>query len=384
VETIVGIFEQATIRDAIAYERKRGGQAFFVHNRVADLEEIAALVKKLVPDARVGIAHGQLTASKIEKVMSDFIEGEFDVLVCTTIVESGLDIPNANTIIINQAHNYGLSDLHQMRGRVGRSNRKAFCYLFAPHESVLSRDARKRLRAIEEFSDLGSGMHIALKDLDIRGAGDLLGAEQSGFINEVGFEMYQKILEEAVNELKDEEFPELFSEQRKEKKGEQKFVEDTQVETDLNIYIPESYLPIVSERLNFYNRIAYSNGEEELRQISRELIDRFGPIPAQVLGLFDTVRIRQKGRSLGFEKVVLKGTTLRLYFPSNKESAYYSSSHFPILLSWVQANAQRGRFKESPKYLSLVIQDIDGIKAVYLQLREFEEYINAMAPKNDN
>lgn len=384
VETIVNTFDQSVIRNAVAYELKRGGQVFFVHNRVADLEEIGSAVKKLVPDARIGIAHGKLTAAKMEKVMSDFVEGAFDVLVCTTIVESGLDISNANTIIINQAHNYGLSDLHQMRGRVGRSNRKAFCYLFAPHESVLSRDARKRLKAIEEFTDLGSGFHIALKDLDIRGAGDMLGAEQSGFINEVGYEMYQKILEEAVKELKDEEFPELFKEERAKNKAESQFVEDTVVETDLNILIPESYLPIVSERLNFYNRIAYSANEEELRVISRELIDRFGPIPAQVLGLFDTVRIRRLGRSHGFEKVVLKGDVLRVYFPSDKTSKYYSSPTFPILLSWVQTNPKKARFKESPKYLSMVIKGVEGLKGVWAQMREFDAYINAMSNSNDN
>ncbi|MEM0997153.1 MAG: transcription-repair coupling factor [Bacteroidota bacterium] len=380
VETIVSSFDQGQIRDAVAYEMKRGGQVFFVHNRVAELEEMGSIVRRMVPDARIGVAHGQLTATKMEKVMADFIEGAFDVLICTTIVESGLDIPNANTIIINQAHNYGLSDLHQMRGRVGRSNRKAFCYLFAPHDTLLSRDARKRLKAIEEFTDLGSGFHIALKDLDIRGAGDLLGAEQSGFINEVGYEMYQKILEEAVNEIKDEQFPELFAEERAKKTEAASFVEDTIVETDLNILIPEKYLPIVSERLNFYNRIAYSKDEAELREISRQLIDRFGPIPPQVLGLFDTVRIRRIGRKLGFEKVVLKQNTLRLYFPSDKASKYYSSPTFPLLLSWVQANSGKGRFKESPKYLSLVINGVEGLKGVWAQLREFEAYIKELSP----
>lgn len=373
VETIVETLSQEAIRDAIAYELKRGGQCFFVHNRVADLEEIGSTIKRMVPDARVGIAHGQLPATKIEKIMRSFIEGEYDVLVATTIIESGLDIPNANTIIINQAHNYGLSDLHQMRGRVGRSNRKAFCYLFAPHETMLSSHARKRLKAIEEFSDLGSGIHIALKDLDIRGAGDLLGAEQSGFINEIGYEMYQKILEEAVNELKDEEFPELFEDQRKK---ETSYVEDTLVETDLNILIPENYLPSVPERLNFYNRIAAAQDEEELRQISRELIDRFGPIPKEVLGLFDTVRIRRMCKGLGYEKVVLKRNVLRLYFPSNKESGYYSSSLFPLLLSWVQANHHRANFKESPKYLSMVISGVSGIKGAFLLLKEIEAYVD--------
>jgi transcription-repair coupling factor (superfamily II helicase) len=378
VETVVTTFDQATLRDAVAYEMKRGGQVFFIHNRIADLDEMGSLVKKLVPDARVGLAHGQLAPAKMEQVMANFIEGEYDVLMCTTIVESGLDIPNANTIIINEAHNYGLSDLHQMRGRVGRSNRKAFCYLFAPHETLLSRDARKRLKAIAEFSDLGSGFHIALKDLDIRGAGDLLGAEQSGFINEVGYEMYQKILEEAIHELKEEQFPELFKEELAKQKEEHAFVDDCLVETDLNILIPESYLPVVSERLNFYNKIAGSRTEEEFRLIQRQLIDRFGPIPAEVLGLFDTVRIRQLGRPLGFEKVVLNQDLLRLYFPSDKTSSYYSSGLFPSVLSWVQANAKRASFKESPKYLSLQIKPVSGIKEAWAVLKEIQTHAQAL------
>ncbi len=379
VETIVLSMTPAAIRDAISYEMKRGGQAFFVHNRVADLEEIASSIKKLVPDARIAIAHGQLPARKIEDIMSAFIEGAFDVLVCTTIVESGLDIPNANTIVINQAHNYGLSDLHQMRGRVGRSNRKAFCYLFAPHDSVLSRDARKRLKALEEFSDLGSGFHIAMKDLDIRGAGDMLGAEQSGFINEIGYEMYQKILEEAVSELKEEEFPEMYkADQDRVKKAEKLFVDDTQVETDLNILIPESYLPSVTERLKFYNKIAAAEGEEDMRQIMREMIDRFGPIPKETLGLFDTVRIRRMGVGLGFEKVVLKGKTVRFYFPSDKTSAYYASPLFPIILSWVQHNSKRAQFKESPKYLSMVVKGVEGLKGTFVLIRELIAWVDEL------
>ena len=383
VETIVTTLEHERVRDAVAYEMKRGGQAFFVHNRVADLEEIASMIKKLVPDCRIGIAHGQLTPTKIEKVMADFIEGEFDVLACTTIIESGLDIPNANTIMINEAHNYGLSDLHQMRGRVGRSNRKAFCYLFAPHEAMLSRDAKKRLKAIEEFSDLGSGFHIALRDLDIRGAGDMLGGEQSGFINEIGYDMYQKILAEAIEELKEDQFPELFKDELKKKKELKSFVEDTVVETDLNALIPESYLPVVSERLNFYNKIAASNSEEELRDISRQMIDRFGPIPAEVLGLFDSVRIRRVGARLGFEKVVLKGELVRLYFPQDKKGAYYSSPIFPIILSWTQTNGKRARFKESPKYLSLQVTGVEGIKGLHFLLREIEAFVKELSNTND-
>jgi transcription-repair coupling factor (superfamily II helicase) len=282
-------------------------------------------------------------------------------------------------MMINEAHNYGLSDLHQMRGRVGRSNRKAFCYLFAPHESLLSRDARKRLKAIEEFSDLGSGFHIALRDLDIRGAGDMLGGEQSGFINEIGYDMYQKILVEAIEELKEDQFPDLFQEEIKRKQDEKSFVEDTQVETDLNILIPEAYLPVVTERLNFYNKIAAAANEEEMREIQRQLIDRFGPIPDEVLGLFDTVRIRRVGRKLGFEKVVLKDDLARLYFPQEKTSSYYSSALFPVILSWTQSNAKRARFKESPKYLSLEVRCEGSIKGLYQLLREIEAFAKELS-----
>jgi transcription-repair coupling factor (superfamily II helicase) len=373
VETVLTTFDHEVLRDAIAYELKRGGQAFFVHNRIQDLEELGAMVKKLVPDARIGVAHGQLTPVKMEKVMADFIEGAFDVLVCTTIVESGLDIPNANTIIINQAQNYGLSDLHQMRGRVGRSNRKAFCYLLAPHESLLSRDAKRRLKAIEEFSDLGSGFHIALRDLDIRGAGDLLGAEQSGFISEIGAEMYHRILEEAVLELKEESFSDVFSEEIKRKR--EVLVEDTQVDTDLNILIPGNYIPAVSERLTFYNRIAASANEEELRHISIEMMDRFGPLPEAVLGLLDTVRVRWLGRQLGIEKVALQGDLLRIYFNSNKDAPFYTSPVFPRMLGYIQSHPRRMKLKETPKYLSAQIQDVGGIKAVHTLMLDMLKFV---------
>lgn len=380
VETVVHIFDQETIRDSIAYEMKRGGQVFFVHNRVNELDEMGSLIKKLVPDARIAIAHGQLSGTKMEKVMSDFIEGEYDVLVCTTIVESGLDIPNANTIIINQAQNFGLSDLHQMRGRVGRSNRKAFCYLLAPHETLLTNDARKRLKALEEFSDLGSGFHIALRDLDIRGAGDMLGAEQSGFINEVGYEMFHKILDEAILELKEEHFEDLFVEEVK--KRRENLVEDTVVESDQNVMIPENYLPGIPERLKFYNRIASSETEEDLREISLEMIDRFGPVPAQVLGLFDTVRLRWMGRQMGYERVVLKNEVLRLYFPSDKQAKYYSTRTFAAMLGWAQSHPGRARLKESPKYLSLVIQKVEGIKGAYFLMKEIAEFVKEVTQPN--
>lgn len=375
VETVVHTFQQETIRDAISYELKRGGQVFFVHNRVAEMEEMSALIRKLVPDARISIAHGQMPGTKVEKVMADFVEGAFDVLVCTTIIESGLDIPNANTIIINEANNYGLSDMHQMRGRVGRSNRKAFCYLLAPHPTVLSKDAQKRLKALEEFSDIGSGFHIALRDLDIRGAGDLLGAEQSGFIADVGYDTYHKILDEAIMELKEEHFAELFGEELAAKREKGEYVSDCTIESDLAILIPQSYLPSTSERLIFYNRIAAAESEKELQGISREMIDRFGPIPAVVLELLDSVRLRWLGRRLGMEKIVMKGNMLRLYFVSNKESEFYSSATFRNIIGYVQTHSAKVKLKESPKFLSLVINNISDIKQACFQLDEISEHV---------
>lgn len=372
VETSVVTFDQGIIRDAVAYELKRGGQVFFVHNRIEDLDEIGSMIRKLVPDARISIAHGQMPGPKMEEVMTRFIEGGTDVLVCTTIIESGLDIPNANTIIIDQAHMYGLSDLHQMRGRVGRSNRKAHCLLLAPHESLLSRDAKKRLKAIEEFSDIGSGFHISLRDLDIRGAGDLFGPEQSGFLNELGSDMYHRILEEALIELKEEHFSDLFAEEIDKKRAD--YVDDTQVETDLNILIPERYIPGISERLNFYNRIAAAQGEDDLRKISAEMIDRFGVIPPQVLGLFDTVRIRTLGRQLGLEKVLLTQKMLRLFFPGDKTSRFYQSEIFGRVIEWVQREKGRAKLKETPKNLSLNIEKVETIKDVFARVRELYDF----------
>ena len=381
VDTAVISMDQAVIRDAIAYELKRGGQVFFIHNRINELDEVAAIIKRLVPDARIGIAHGQLTGGKMEKIMAGFIEGEYDVLCSTTIVESGLDIPNANTIIINQANYYGMSDLHQMRGRVGRSNRKAFCYLVAPPEQTLTRDAKKRLKALEEFSDLGSGFHIALRDLDIRGAGDMLGAEQSGFISEVGYDLYHKILDEAVMELKEEQFPELFKEELAAR--EKNMVSDCNVDTDETVLIPEHYIPGISERMTFYNRIASSDSETDLRVISKEMLDRFGMLPEEVLGLFDSVRIRRIGRHLGFEKVVLKKQLLRLYFPGDKTAKYFSSSVFPAVLGYATSNSHKAKLKESPKYLSLVITGVSGIKEVLFLLREIEQFVNEVTPVHE-
>ena len=373
VDTVLTTFSPTILRDAMTYELKRGGQVFFIHPRVKDIEEVAGSLKKLVPDARIKVGHGQMSGVELEKVMSNFIEGAFDILVSTTIVESGLDIPNANTIIINEANKYGLADLHQMRGRVGRSNRKAFCYLLAPPEISLTQDARKRLRAMEEFSDLGSGFHIALRDLDIRGAGDLLGPEQSGFIAEIGYDMYHKILDEAVRELKEEHFSDLFAEEIKERK--KVLVDDCKIDLDLDIRLPEHYLPSIPERLKFYRRIAGAETEEELREIQVEMIDRFGPMPPPVLALFDVTRIRETARRVGLERVILKGTSLRLFLISDQDSPFYKSEVFTKIIEYVQTFSGRVRIKQTPKNLYIMHEEVSTIKRVLILVQELHDFV---------
>jgi transcription-repair coupling factor (superfamily II helicase) len=365
VSTVVQPFDSETVRDALAYELRRGGQAFFIHNRIADLEEHAAMIKKLVPDARVVVAHGQMPGDKLEEVMYRFINHEFDILVCTTIIESGLDIPNANTIIINAAHMYGLSDLHQMRGRVGRSNRKAFCYLLAPPLSVLPADSRKRLQAIEEFSDLGSGLQIAMRDLDIRGAGDILGAEQSGFINDMGYEAYQQILEETIAELKAEYFPDLAAETP----PRTEISDDCQLETDLTILIPDSYIRNTAERLSFYKRISESTDEKTLIAISREMSDRFGLIPEPVLSLLDSIRVRELAKKLGFDRLVLKDDILRCFFVTDKAQRFNESPAIGAVIQWAQQHSQC-RLKQVNEKLILQIPGIKSIKEMLFSFRE--------------
>ena len=368
VQTRLHSFDAEVIRDAISYEIQRGGQVFFIHNRIAELEEMAALIKKLVPDARIAIGHGQMSGPSMEKMMLNFIEGAHDVLVSTTIVESGLDIPNANTIIIHNAHNFGLSDLHQMRGRVGRSNRQAFCYLLSPPVAGLSSDARKRLSAIEEFTDLGSGIHVAMRDLDIRGAGDMLGGEQSGFISEIGYELYHKILDEAVMELKEEFFPELFADEIKKRKSS--LADECQIDTDLAIRIPPEYIQSVSERLNFYNRIADITDESGFREIAKEMIDRFGVLPEPVLDLFDTIRLRENGKKLGLERIVLKEGLMRVYFISQQDHPYFQSEIFNSILEYVKNHPALCRLKQGDKGLVLTIQGINSVKQAWLRTED--------------
>jgi transcription-repair coupling factor (superfamily II helicase) len=371
VTTEVQTFKEEVIRDAVAYELRRGGQVFFVHNRVGEIDSIANLIMKLVPDARVIGAHGQMDGEKLEKVMVGFINHEYDVLVSTNIIESGLDIPNANTIIINRAHMFGLSDLHQMRGRVGRSNKKAFCYLLTSPLSGLTAEARKRLQTLEEFSDLGDGFKVAMKDLDIRGAGNLLGAEQSGFITDLGFEMYHKILDEAVQELKENEFAALFETDLKEKV--KVLVKDCTIETDLELLIPEGYVSNISERLGLYSKLDALKNEEELKNFGMMLTDRFGPFPEPVKDLMETVRLRWYAESLGIEKLALKGKQMKCYLlPSNRDD-FYSSEIFGKIMKYAQIHSRSCKIKEHKNRLILTIEGISTIQKSQFVLEEMKK-----------
>ncbi|WP_288764100.1 transcription-repair coupling factor [uncultured Weeksella sp.] len=378
VETNLIEFNEEAIRDAILYEMQRGGQIFFIHNRVQTLKEIAGMVQRLVPDARIATGHGQMDGKQLEAIMLDFIDGQYDVLISTTIIESGLDVPNANTILINDAQNFGLADLHQMRGRVGRSNRKAFCYLIAPPVSVLTNEARKRLQAIEQFSDLGSGFNIAMKDLEIRGAGNLLGAEQTGFMMEIGFETYQKILNEAIEELKESDFKELFEHEKTSNFIE--YVKDIQVDTDLEILIPDEYVNNVEERLALYNELASIETAEELSKFENNLIDRFGPIPSPVENLLQSIKLKWKGKELGMERIVLKNGKLTAYFVNKPNNNYFQSEKFRLILNYVQSYPQNVNFREKPaknsSELPSLLLKIDHVKNVSNALKHFEKMLN--------
>ena len=369
IQTEVHVFNQDFIRDAIYYEVERGGQVFFIHNRVNGLLEMKNLIQGLCPDLSIAYAHGQLEGAKLEETILDFIDHKYDVLICTNIVESGVDIPNVNTIIVNNAHHFGLSDLHQLRGRVGRSNKKAFCYLLAPPMSTLTADSRKRLTTLEQYSDLGSGFQIAMRDLDIRGAGNMLGGEQSGFIAEIGFEMYQKILDEAVRELKRNEFREVFKE---EIQKQDDFVSDCTIDTDLEILIPDEYVESITERLSLYSRLDNCETEKELEDLHKEMIDRFGPIPPQVEDLFTTVRCRKIAVELGFEKMILKNENLKCFFVGNPESPYFSSKTFEGILHFIQTQTNKAKLKQVGKNGILVVQDISSMKDLYRFLKQME------------
>jgi len=358
VQTEVRPFKEEIIREAINYEVSRGGQVFFVHNRVQNITEMYDMLTRFVPGVRIIVAHGQMEGAKLEKAMMDFIEGEYDVLLSTTIIESGLDIPNANTIIINNAQHYGLSDLHQLRGRVGRSNKKAFCYLLAPPLSALTDEARKRLKSITEFAELGSGFNIAMRDLDIRGAGNILGAEQSGFISEIGYEMYQKILNEAIRELKEDEFKEMFA-------GEQKvtdFVPDCQLETDLELLIPDHYVAGINERLNLYKELDNIGEEEGLVEFARMLKDRFGPLPEETKNLIQSVRLRRLAQRAGFEKLSLKFGRMTGTFTGKQDSLYFQSEAFGKVLQFVQQHPAVCEMKEKNDKLTLRFEKVRTVR----------------------
>jgi transcription-repair coupling factor (superfamily II helicase) len=362
IHTEVRIFNDELVKEAIYYEVNRGGQVFFVHNRVKTLPDILAMIRRLCPDVEVAMAHGQMESKALETTLIDFIEKQYDVLVCTNIIETGLDIPNANTMIINNAHQFGMSDLHQLRGRVGRSNRKAFCYLFSPPMSVLTSDARKRLRTLEEFSDLGSGLNISMRDLDIRGAGNLLGGEQSGFITEIGYEAYQKILEEAIQELKEKEFKGLF---QKELEKKQDFVRDVIIDTDVEMLIPDEYVQNIQERLRLYTELDSLESEEELQKFEDALRDRFGRVPEQILELFEGLRLRWICKRLGFERLLLKNNKLRCYFVENPQSPFYSSETFDKVLGFISVKGKPLGLgiKQTNRFLMVIKDGVKSLRA---------------------
>ena len=370
IESQVVTFSEELIRDAISYEIQRNGQVFFINNRIENIKEFAGMIQRLVPDARVGVGHGQMEGSKLEELMLAFMNGEFDVLVSTTIIESGLDVPNANTIFINNANNFGLSDLHQMRGRVGRSNKKAFCYFICPPYSMMTDDARKRIQALEQYSELGSGFNIAMKDLEIRGAGDLLGGEQSGFINEIGFETYQKIMNEAIEELKENEFKDLYESEDQPAKD---YVKDMQLDTDFELLFPDEYINNISERLNLYNELSLIKTEQELNAYEIKLIDRFGPLPKPAISLLNSIKIKWIATQMGVEKLVMKQGKMIGYFVSDQQSDYYTSPQFHKVLQFVQKQSQLCKMKEkqTPNGLRLLVT-FENVKSIRRALELME------------
>jgi transcription-repair coupling factor (superfamily II helicase) len=372
IQTEVRVYQEDFVRDAIYFETERGGQVFFIHNRVQGLAEMASLIQGLCPDLSIGWAHGQLEGHELEERIMDFIDKKYDVLVCTNIVESGVDIPNVNTIIVNNAHQFGLSDLHQLRGRVGRSNKKAFCYLLGPPASTLPTDSRKRLQTLEQHSELGSGFQIAMRDLDIRGAGNMLGGEQSGFMAEIGFEMYQKILDEAIRELKRTQFKDLFKE---EISKQDDFVQDCTIDTDLEILIPDSYVENITERLSLYSRLDNCDTESELLDMETEFTDRFGAIPQEVQDLFITVRCRKLAVSLGFEKMILKENTLKCFFINKPDSPYYESDIFKNILDFLQTGTNKARLKQVGKIFMLVADPVNSMQEVHRFLERMHQEV---------
>jgi transcription-repair coupling factor (superfamily II helicase) len=381
IQTEVAVFNDDAIRDAIYYETERGGQVFFIHNRVMGLPEMSAHIQSLCPDLSITYAHGQMEGNELEERLLDFIDRKYDVFVSTNIVESGVDIPNVNTIIINNAHQFGLSDLHQLRGRVGRSNKKAFCYLFAPPMSNLPADSRKRLQTLEQFSELGSGFQIAMRDLDIRGAGNLLGGEQTGFMADIGFETYQKILDEAIRELKRTSFKDVFKE---EISKQDDFVADCTIDTDLEILIPDDYVESITERLSLYTRLDNCENENELQAFEKELLDRFGPLPNEVRDLITTVRCRWAAVDLGFEKMTLKDKTLRCYFINKNDSPYFESDVFKNIMQYVQTGTNKARLKQAGKNFLLVVNDVNNMNVMAGFLKRMHDAVKTSPEPETN
>jgi transcription-repair coupling factor (superfamily II helicase) len=370
IQTEIQIFNEDVIRESIYFETERGGQVFFIHNRVQGLPEMAAIIQSLCPDLSIGYAHGQMEGHELEERILDFIDKRYDVLVCTNIVESGVDIANVNTIIINNAHQFGLSDLHQLRGRVGRSNKKAFCYLLAPPMSTMPSDSKKRLQTLEQHSELGSGFQIAMRDLDIRGAGNMLGGEQSGFMADIGFETYQKILEEAIKELKRTDFKDLFKE---EIHKQDDFVSDCTIDTDKEILIPDDYVESITERLSLYQRLDNCETEEELLAMYNEINDRFGPVPKQVQDLFITVRCRRTAVELGFEKMSLKDDILKCFFINRPDSPYFESGTFNRILSFLQIGTNKAKLKQVGKLFLLVAEPVKTMEEMFSFLSQLHK-----------
>lgn len=373
IQTEVHTFNEEIITEAINFEMSRNGQVFFVNNRIQNLMELKAMIVRNIPDCRVCIGHGQMQPEELEKIIFGFVNYDYDVLLATTIIESGIDIPNANTIIINQAQNFGLSDLHQMRGRVGRSNKKAFCYLLAPPLSSLTPEAKRRLQAIENFSDLGSGIHIAMQDLDIRGAGNMLGAEQSGFIADLGYETYQKILSEAVTELKNDEFAELYADEIKageEKISGEDFVDECTVESDLELLFPNEYIPSSSERMLLYRELDKLELDRDVEAFKERLIDRFGKIPPEGEELIRIVPLRRLAKRLGVEKAVLKGGKMILYFVSNPDSPYYQSAAFGKIIDYMAKYPRVCNLREQNGRRSMIVKDITDVNSAVRILQE--------------
>jgi len=371
IESEIIRFNSNLIKDAILYELQRKGQVFFIHNRVENIMEISSLLQQLVPDARIAVGHGRMEGRKLEEVLLNFMNGNYDILVATTIIENGLDVPNANTMFINNSHNFGLSDLHQMRGRVGRSNKKAFCYFITPPLSSMSSDSQKRIKTVEQFSNLGSGIQIAMKDLEIRGAGDLLGGEQSGFINEMGFDTYQKILQQAIEELKENEFNSVYSNDVNDKIGQ--YVDEIQIDTDLEIYIPDYYINIVRERLALYQELSKINNDDALEDFKNKLKDRFGPLPKETKELLETVRLKRVASKLGIERIVLKKGICLCYFIADQKSKFYESENFDYLINQIKKGSGRIEIKQKKTsdgvILVISISEVKNIKAIIILLQ---------------